>query len=103
MTFENSDCLQGHTIAVTRKRTSNLGNALIQTRRASGAIDHFRQALRMTPDSASVHNNLEPPLAQIGRAPEAIAEFKAALRIDPGYMDARNNLAKLEATQKQNR
>ena len=79
---------------------SNLANLLVQTGRASEAIDHFRQALRMTPGSASAHNNLGVALGRMGRISEAIQELKAALRINLYYVDARNNLTKLEALQK---
>jgi tetratricopeptide (TPR) repeat protein len=63
-------------------------------------LDHFKQALRMTPRSASAHNNLGAALAQMGQISEAIEQLKAALRINPNYIDARNNLTKLEALHK---
>jgi Flp pilus assembly protein TadD len=73
---------------------------LIGVGRVSEAIEHFEHALRMTPASASVHNNLGAALAHAGRIAEAIEETKAALRLKPGDMEARNNLSKLEQMQK---
>ncbi len=73
---------------------------MVQKGRASEAIDHYKQALRMTPGSASAHNNLAAALGQMGRVAEAIEELNTALRINPNYVDARNNLAKLQALQK---
>ena len=72
----------------------------MQTGRTLEAIDHYKEALRITPNSANAHNSLAAALAQIGRTSEAIEQLKAALRINPIDFDARNNLAKLEALQK---
>jgi Flp pilus assembly protein TadD len=73
---------------------------LLVTGRTSDAIDEYKEALRITPNSADAHNNLAAALAQMGRVSEAIEQVKAALRIDPNNVDARNNLTKLEALQK---
>jgi Flp pilus assembly protein TadD len=73
---------------------------LIRTGRASEAIDQYKQALRMTPNSASTPNGLGAALAQMGQVSHAIEELKVALRINPNYIDARNSLTKLEALEK---
>ena len=48
---------------------NNLGNALLLKDRTSEAIDQFEQALRMSPTSASAHNNLGAALAQMAEFP----------------------------------
>jgi len=73
---------------------------VVQTGRAAEAIDHYKAALRITPNSADAHNNLAAALAQMGRTSEAIEQLKAALRIKPYDTDTRNNLTKLEEVQK---
>jgi protein O-GlcNAc transferase len=72
----------------------------VQTGRAPEAIDHYKEALRITPNSADAHNNLATALAQMGQVSEAIEQLKAALRITPYDTDTRKNLTKLEALQK---
>jgi Flp pilus assembly protein TadD len=73
---------------------------LLVTGRTSDAIDEYKEALRITPNSAEAHNSLAAALAQMGQVSEAIEQLKAALRINPNHPDARNNLTKLEAEQK---
>ena len=73
---------------------------LLVTGRTSDAIDEYKEALRITPNSADAHNNLAAALAQMGQVSEAIQQLKAALRINPSDVDTRNNLTKLEALQK---
>ncbi len=66
---------------------------------ASVAIDRFKQALRINPNSADAYSNLGVALAQIGQISEAVEQVEAALRINPNDIDARNNLTKLETLQ----
>ncbi len=63
------------------------------------AIDRFKQALRINPNSADTYSNLGVALAQIGQISEAVEQVEAALRINPNDIDARNNLTKLETLQ----
>ena len=73
---------------------------LLVTGRTSDAIDEYKEALRITPNSADAHNNLAAALAQMGQVSEAIQQLKAALRINPNDIEARNNLKKLQEVQK---
>ncbi len=57
------------------------------------AILRQREAVKLRPDIALLHNNLGFALSYANRPDEAIAEFRQALRLDPGYTDARSNLA----------
>jgi hypothetical protein len=53
------------------------------TGRTSDAIDEYKEALRITPNSADAHNNLAAALAQMGQVSGAIQQLNAALRSTP--------------------
>lgn len=73
---------------------SNLATELAATpARREEALGHFREAIRLKPDSAEAHNNFGNALVTLGREAEAIAEFEAALRIAPDFIEVRLNLA----------
>jgi tetratricopeptide (TPR) repeat protein len=55
------------------------------------AVVHFRNSLRLNPDSAPTHYNLGIALARQQRLDEALAEFREAIRLDPSHADAHNN------------
>jgi Flp pilus assembly protein TadD len=61
--------------------------------RTEEAIVHFREAVRLHPDSAYAHNNWGIALGNVWRFDEAIAHFEAALRLRPTYAEAQRNLA----------
>ena len=42
------------------------------------ALDHYRQALALAPDDATLHNNAGTALAGLGNYPAAAAAFEAA-------------------------
>ena len=69
-----------------------LGIALYAEGRRADAIQHYREALRLKPDSAVVHNNLAVVLAELGRTEEAIARYQQALRINPDNAEVKRNL-----------
>lgn len=62
------------------------------------AVERFRDALRIEPDYAEVHNNLASALANLGRFDEARVEFERAVRERPG-LEAWHNFGLLEAQQ----
>jgi len=66
---------------------------LLERREFKKAIDEFRAALLLMPDSVQAHNNLGVALASQGMLNEAIDQFKQALTLQPGFDDARRNLA----------
>jgi Flp pilus assembly protein TadD len=68
---------------------------LAQEGKFSDAVVQFREALRLEPDAADIHNNLGSLLAESGRREEARAQFEEALRLKPDYPDARDNLRRL--------
>jgi Flp pilus assembly protein TadD len=62
--------------------------------RLNEALGHYRQALRINPRFAEVHNNLGIIMIRKEKLEEAVAHFREALRIKPGYVDVHNNLKK---------
>ncbi len=63
-----------------------------------GAIEHFREALRIAPHLAEVHNDLARCLAAAGRYDEALAEFRDARRLQPDWVPPMAEAALLLAT-----
>jgi tetratricopeptide (TPR) repeat protein len=47
------------------------------------AIDSFQKAMQLSPNDASLHNNLGSLYADMGKVPEAQAEFQKAADINP--------------------
>lgn len=66
---------------------------LLEQQQFTEAVDEFREALLLTPDSVQAHNNLGIALASVGRMDEAIDQFKQALAVRPDFEDAKRNLA----------
>ncbi|MBT7702370.1 MAG: tetratricopeptide repeat protein [Verrucomicrobia bacterium] len=72
---------------------NNLGNALLASGRSREALEHCREALRISPDYAEAHYNLGIALNALGRPQEAIVHYQQALRIQPNYAEAHSNLS----------
>jgi tetratricopeptide (TPR) repeat protein len=71
---------------------NNLAEALANSGRASEAIPHLEQALRLRPDFPEAENNLGDDLRLLGRPQEAIPHLEHALRLQPAFAEAHNNL-----------
>ena len=69
--------------------------------KSGGAIEHFRTALALKPESAAARYNLGTALTVARRLDEAAAEYREALRIDPSYANAHNNLGNVLLSQRQ--
>jgi tetratricopeptide (TPR) repeat protein len=52
----------------------------------------LREAARLAPDTAAIHNNLGFALHRAERFPEAVIEYREAIRIQPDLALAHNNL-----------
>ena len=63
------------------------------------AIEQFKQALRIKPQSAEVHYNLGNAFIQQGNVKDAMQHYEEALRIRPDLTAARDALAHLPAGQ----
>lgn len=59
---------------------------------AAQAVTHFRESLRLNPDSAATHYNLGVALSMLREYADATREFESAVRLDPDHAEARNNL-----------
>jgi tetratricopeptide (TPR) repeat protein len=64
----------------------------LQAGRAGDAVPHFRNSLKLNPDSAPTHYNLGIALSMLRRLEEALGEFRTAVRLDPNHAEAHNNL-----------
>jgi len=95
--WRNSETLFRHAIAATERNygaCSSLGNALLAEGRVDEALDQFREAVRLRPDSVETHNNLGAALGRKGQVDEAISQFEEAIRLQPYFTEAHSNLAK---------
>src|SRR5574337_1319737 len=72
-----------------------LGVVLDAERKYSEAEGIYLQALRLAPDSASLHNNLGNHYLAQGDAARARAQFLKVVEIDPGHPNANLQLAEM--------
>jgi tetratricopeptide (TPR) repeat protein len=75
----------------------NLGWALKDQGRLGEAIEQYRRALEIRPDSAEARNKLGVALALQGKLDEALAEFILAVKFDPQNAGFRANLERARA------
>ena len=71
------------------------GNIFASLGKPTAAIEHYREALKADPNSASVSVNLGLTLADLKRFEEAEDSFETALRHDPASISAHHNLGTL--------
>src|SRR6185503_9041420 len=64
--------------------------------RASDAVAHFSQSVRLAPDAARTHFNLGTALTAIGRIDDALAHYEKSLELKPDYAVAHNNLGSVQ-------
>ncbi len=76
-----------------------LALALSKSGNPQGAMDHYREALRIRPTFAEAHNGLGHLLMLLGRYDEANDHFKTANRNKPNYAAAMKNLGDLRMRQ----
>ena len=74
---------------------NNLGIVLHRRGRLAEAVEHYRTALRLSPNFADAVNNLGITMAELGRIDEAMRHFAEAVRRSPSMASARFNLAEL--------
>ncbi len=94
--WRTSITLFEHAINVTEKNYiahQNLGSSHQRQKRIDEAIQEYRLALILKPDSPGIHHNLGVIYQGAGQLDEAIQEFKIALRLYPPFIEARKNLA----------
>lgn len=66
----------------------NLANVLRDKGSYDEALDHYRQAVKIKPDSAFAYNNLGYTLYLRERYPEALIEVSKATKLKPDYAEA---------------
>lgn len=71
---------------------TNLANALRDKGDLAGAIDHYRESIRLQPDYAQAYNNLGLTLLHLHREKEAAVEVTKAIKLKPTYAEAYYNL-----------
>jgi Tfp pilus assembly protein PilF len=92
--FKNGETLWTYTLRHNPQAWPhyNLGFALFWSGHVPEAIEQFKEAMKIAPDSFIAHNNFGGVLLQTGHVPEAIEQFKEALRIAPDNSSAHYNL-----------
>ena len=93
--WRNSETLFRHAVAVTKGNYLayyNLGEYCFSKGRLDEAIDHYRQAVRISPSYDDALNNLGTALAVKGELDEAVARIREAIRYRPDKADAYYNL-----------
>lgn len=83
------------TQALTAAHLVRLADIHQQAGRLDDAIDCYRRALDLAPDSADLHTALGQVLAWAGRRDEALPELQTALRLDPRHPTARLYLGRV--------
>ena len=73
------------------------GIALLQSGNISGAIQEYKEAVRLRPDYAPGYYNLAVILEKNGETSNAINQYRQALRFKPDFTEAQNALARLKA------
>ena len=74
------------------EKLTNDGNTLFGGKEFEKAIQKYKTALRIEPNSAETHGNLGAAYASNGKFDEAISEFKEALNINPDLDIIRKHL-----------
>jgi tetratricopeptide (TPR) repeat protein len=64
----------------------------LEAGRPEEALPHFRDSLRLNPDSAPTHYNYGLALSMLRQYGEAIREFETTVRLDPAHAEGHNNL-----------
>jgi tetratricopeptide (TPR) repeat protein len=93
--WRNSLVLWEHALATTAGNVHanvNYGFALMDKGDVSGAIAHYKEALRIDPNFAEAHNALGVALLRQNQVMEASRHFQLALRIKPDFADAQGNM-----------
>ena len=67
------------------------GSVLMQQGQLELALENFREADRIAPGNATVHNMIGLCYLRMGSFDEALQSFNHALQLIPDFIDARNN------------
>jgi protein O-mannosyl-transferase len=93
--WKNSIKLWNHTLQVTKDNYlahTNLGIVLSGEGKINEAIDHYNEAIRITPDSAEFYYTRGTAYGKLlGQYRQAIEDFNKAIALKPDYTKAYNN------------
>ena len=70
---------------------SNLGNALLELKRAGDALKSYDKAIALVPDDAEAHNSRGFALQDLRRFDDALASFDRAIALKADFADAYYN------------
>jgi Flp pilus assembly protein TadD len=92
--WRDSESLWSHALAIRPSAIAhgNLGLTLALKGDVAPAIEHYREALRISPRAADVHNNLGIALMAQDRPADALQHYREALKLRPRHAEAHNNL-----------
>jgi Flp pilus assembly protein TadD len=72
-------------------RHVDLAADAMKGRQYESAARELNEALRLSPDESTVHNNLGVALTELGRLEDAVAHLRKALELNPQFAEAYNN------------
>jgi tetratricopeptide (TPR) repeat protein len=90
--WRTNETLFRHALAVTGENWvahAYLGEESVRRGDPLAGVDHYREAVRLQPESADMHFNLAVALGEAGLFPEAVPELRSALWLRPGLANAR--------------
>jgi len=100
--WKDSITLWTHTLACASESDlahNDLGLALADQGKLTGAIQQYERALQLNPDYSEAENNLGLALATRGKLAEAIQHYERALQVKPDDVAAHYNLGNALAAQ----
>lgn len=71
------------------------GNQLLQAGDARGAVEAYREALKLNPQNAKIHYNLSLALSKLGDLAGEKKELEESVKLDRSYAPAHNRLGAL--------
>jgi Flp pilus assembly protein TadD len=78
--------------ATNPRRHDAVAMLYLQDGRPAEAAAHWRESIRLQPESAAAHYNLGLALSMQRQFSEATSAFETAVRLDPAHAEALNNL-----------
>src|SRR6266850_4919776 len=84
--------------ALTAEQYTQEGISFARQKEYDKAVDAFRQAIKLNPNSAAAYSGLGSAYANMGRLSDALEPMKAAVRLDPNNAFAHLNLGRALAS-----
>ncbi len=81
-------------IALHAQAAPYLGREAHMRAKIQQAVDHFQQAMQISPDLVDGHNNLGNSLLAQGKIDAAIGHYRTAVHLDSGIAEVHHNLGK---------